>query len=849
MHLDTLGENGGDHTADTYSTSVDNQNPTLEEIDVSSFVGPGVEVSQAGETEQDVAAAAVTMEVEREVEWDHLVDPETEAEHGNPIQDTTLGIGIPSPEQGTDGRESNDQYQTVLQPEVLQEEQTDSNVIQVESDLTQDPVNDNEQHVEEQDETIEDDDEDLFGDSEDSTPVPTNPSSKADTPQLYNEDFSASIADAEIEGATEPPAVMEVQDGVLLEQNVKGGVGPEESGSEPGRVSLEVQPPLMNNSGELPIEVGRATLEVAPVLEHSTVALKEVTKEPHMSAVIDDQPEDLAHLATGNAPSSTGDPEPVPSSNNTTNHPRETEVSPAPQPDVAHAPAPAPESIQSSIPNPQANLPPSSAPIQPTSSDLPPNSNPSHTRHQQYLTIQQMQANSNPLPKELQDQFTARFKVPAPQTHGQLQIFLYQQAQAKQSQNAAAAALRQKTLQQQAQQQQKQQQPVPSPGHGQGGESIPDLDAAAAAQTQSPSPASPMPQPPLSASGPAFTSSISNSISSQLERIANGPSPSTLLETTSRSSVPPYTSGSPASSASGNGRPGSSPGSMSGNHASALAALAAGTQPRDINMVGGMNFGRHIPANVDVESIKRQMLALQQSQNRRMTGNPPPPPVNNGHMNSMLGQMNASNDRGNKSTSDDTNPAANSAPTPSSTTFPGEPEKLPGQGGGQAAQSEQQQAMARMREAQLAQARMAPEMPGQTAVNNHAVAPSSANEQENARPLLPTAGGDAGSPLGAPVAGMPSKPAGGMSITQASHVQFLGGLSRHLNQLGIPYPPGLFQNEPADPKRPGSLPTPIGIMDICGKKLDVMRLWYTVIHAGGGARVSTSPESADNEEH
>jgi hypothetical protein len=66
---------------------------------------------------------------------------------------------------------------------------------------------------------------------------------------------------------------------------------------------------------------------------------------------------------------------------------------------------------------------------------------------------------------------------------------------------------------------------------------------------------------------------------------------------------------------------------------------------------------------------------------------------------------------------------------------------------------------------------------------------------------------------------------------------FLHTLRQFVTARNIPTPPNLFVNEPADPEVPGSTPTPAGAIDVFGKKVDIFRLYFTVVQMGGCAKV------------
>ena len=64
-------------------------------------------------------------------------------------------------------------------------------------------------------------------------------------------------------------------------------------------------------------------------------------------------------------------------------------------------------------------------------------------------------------------------------------------------------------------------------------------------------------------------------------------------------------------------------------------------------------------------------------------------------------------------------------------------------------------------------------------------------------------------------------------------MHFLNSLRQFVHVKNIPVPPNLFVNEAADPAVPGSAPTPPGAIDVFGKKIELFRLYFTVIQMGG----------------
>jgi hypothetical protein len=64
-------------------------------------------------------------------------------------------------------------------------------------------------------------------------------------------------------------------------------------------------------------------------------------------------------------------------------------------------------------------------------------------------------------------------------------------------------------------------------------------------------------------------------------------------------------------------------------------------------------------------------------------------------------------------------------------------------------------------------------------------------------------------------------------------MHFLNSLRQFVHVKNIPVPANLFLNEPPDPNVPGSAPTPPGALDIFGKKIELFRLYFTVIQMGG----------------
>ena len=64
-------------------------------------------------------------------------------------------------------------------------------------------------------------------------------------------------------------------------------------------------------------------------------------------------------------------------------------------------------------------------------------------------------------------------------------------------------------------------------------------------------------------------------------------------------------------------------------------------------------------------------------------------------------------------------------------------------------------------------------------------------------------------------------------------MHFLNSLRQFVHVKNIPVPPNLFVNEAADPAVPGSAPTPPGALDVFGKKIELFRLYFTVIQMGG----------------
>lgn len=89
----------------------------------------------------------------------------------------------------------------------------------------------------------------------------------------------------------------------------------------------------------------------------------------------------------------------------------------------------------------------------------------------------------------------------------------------------------------------------------------------------------------------------------------------------------------------------------------------------------------------------------------------------------------------------------------------------------------------------------------------------------------------------------PPRPPGQLpSHTQAAQQaqaanNFYVTLNKHLTARGQYFPPGLFQAQPAPPGLPGGSPTGVGHLDVGGKKLDLMRLWYTTMQQGGHTKV------------
>ena len=67
---------------------------------------------------------------------------------------------------------------------------------------------------------------------------------------------------------------------------------------------------------------------------------------------------------------------------------------------------------------------------------------------------------------------------------------------------------------------------------------------------------------------------------------------------------------------------------------------------------------------------------------------------------------------------------------------------------------------------------------------------------------------------------------------------FLNSLKQFVSSRNITVPLNLFDNEPADPEVPGSTPTQPGVIDVLGKKVDLFRLYFTVIQMGGYAKVN-----------
>lgn len=462
--------------------------------------------------------------------------------------------------------------------------------------------------------------------------------------------------------------------------------------------------------------------------------------------------------------------------------------------------------------------------------------------------MQKMRNNNEPLPEALRQQFTAKFNMPAPTTHGQLQIFLWQQAQARQQQQAAAALMRQRASQ--------QQQAQKVTGASSAGPTPAGLAAAsttAEVNTTSPPPASQPPVADASAAGNMPASAIS--ISSQLERIANGP-PAQADRSRSSSQPPVPPTGAAAASSSPtpstsyghalpSARPGSSGGSDRGlpsgssiNQSPVQSTISA--SPRDLGGVAGMGFARHIPANMDVNDIKRQvsvsakddelsltrvrtpqMLALQQSQNRRMSVNTPnaqPSSLNMGH---VLGHL-----AGERSAS---SPSASPAGDADKPAMNGEANHPP-----RSASADQATlAQARIFEAQQAQAKMVQAMQQQ---QQH----QQPQQQSQQRPPEQQSSGSSATPESAqqlaPPA--PARPAGLPAGNQPQFIAILKSLSGFYQANGHPPPPGLFQNQPADPNQPNSTPTPFGQLDVGGAKLEIARFFATVVQAGGSAKVS-----------
>lgn len=462
--------------------------------------------------------------------------------------------------------------------------------------------------------------------------------------------------------------------------------------------------------------------------------------------------------------------------------------------------------------------------------------------------MQKMRNNNEPLPEALRQQFTAKFNMPAPTTHGQLQIFLWQQAQARQQQQAAAALMRQRASQQQ------QAQKVT------GASSAGPTSTGIASTTADANSASPPPsasQPPVAdASAAGSMPALAISISSQLERIANGP-PAQADRSRSSSQPPVPPTGAAAASSSptpstSNGhalpsaRPGSSGGSDRGlpsgssiNQSPVQSTISA--SPRDLGGVAGMGFARHIPANMDVNDIKRQvsvsakddelsptrvrtpqMLALQQSQNRRMSVNTPnaqPSSLNMGH---VLGHL-----AGERSAS---SPSASPAGDADKPAMNGEANHPP-----RSASADQATlAQARIFEAQQAQAKMVQAMQQQQQQHQQP------QQQPQQRPPEQQSSGPSAAPESAQQSAppAPARPSGLPVGSSPQFIAILKSLSGFYQANGHPPPPGLFQNQPADPNQPNSTPTPFGQLDVGGAKLEIARFFATVVQAGGSAKVS-----------